>query len=208
MCTDLLPKSSNGLNHPKASHLGHLEVYLEGQASYGTPLYVCLATLASYQNVLRSTIFHNALALHKGWGRQRCTSADMRKAPFSTLSSFLKPLFLRRFHGPIKPATNQTLAHLPPLLIGHFAQCIYKPWKQILGFSHLNSFLLDFFSLCFLTTRLKPAPGLLHFLRALPFCSKGPTGSLSDCQCSRADETLTVCHGRMQPKLSPRSPKL
>lgn len=201
----MLPKSSNGLNHPEASHLGHLEVHLEGQASNGTRLDVCLATLTSYQNVLSSTIFHNALALQKGWGRQHCTSAELRKAPFFTLSSFFKPLL---FHVPIKPATNQTLVHLLPLLISHFVQPIYKPRKQILGFSNLNSFLLDFFSLCFLTARLQPARGLLHFLRALPFCFKGPTGSLSDRQCSQADETLTVCHGRMQLKLSPCSPKL
>lgn len=47
--------------HPEVSHLGHPEVYLEGQVSYGTPLDVCLATLTSYQNVLSSSIFHNVL---------------------------------------------------------------------------------------------------------------------------------------------------
>lgn len=130
MCTDLLPKFSNGLSHPEFSPLGHLEVYLERQVSYGTPLDVCLATLTSYQNVLSSTTFHNALVLHKGWRRQCCTSAELRKVPFSTLRSFFKPLFLWQFHMPIKLATNQIFTHLHPLLIGHFVQHTYKPWEK------------------------------------------------------------------------------
>lgn len=203
MCTDLLPKPRNGLNHPTVSHLGQLEVYLEGQVSYGTPLDVCLATFTSYQNVLSSTIFHNALVLHKGWSSQRCTSTELRKAPFFTLGSLFKPLFLWQFHVPIKPATNPTLAHLPPLLISHFVKPIHKPWKKIFGFSHLT-FLLDFS--CFLAVRLQTAPGLLHFLMTLPFCFKGAPGSLSDCQYSQADETLRVCHGCTQ--LNPCSPNL
>lgn len=191
MCTDLLPKPSNGLNHPWVSHLGHLEVCLEGQVSYGTPLHVCLATFTSYQNVLSSTIFHNALALHKGWDRQRCTSAELRKAPFFTLRWLFKPLLLWQFHVPIKPATNPTLTHLPPLLISHFVQHTYKPWKKkslvsVIWLSSLTS------SMFFNSKTTNSRGGLLHFLMALPFCFKGYTGSLSDVSIHRLMNTNSV----------------
>lgn len=79
---------------------------------------------------LFSTMFCLNLVLLKGWDRQHCTSAKLRKAPFFTLRSFFKPLFLWQFHMPIKPATNQILMHLPSLLISRFVQHTYKSWGK------------------------------------------------------------------------------